>query len=142
MMEKLLSGRKILVLAEDLYEDLELWYPVLRFQEEGAQVVLAGTGREEYTGKNGHAVRVDTEVDRVQSEDFDALIIPGGYAPDHLRRYPSRGQGGFSTKVHLRAEGGGKLITLVLTPGQCHEAPVFPQLMTQGSVKVLRADPG
>jgi protease I len=89
MMEKLLSGRKILVLAEDLYEDLELWYPVLRFQEESAQVVLAGTGQEEYTGKNGHPVRVDTEVDRVQSEDFDALIVPGGYAPDHLRRYPS-----------------------------------------------------
>jgi protease I len=88
-MEKLLMGRRILVFAEDLYEDLELWYPVLRLREEGAEVVIAGTGAEEYTGKNGHPVRVDTEVDRVQTEDFDALVVPGGYAPDKLRRYPS-----------------------------------------------------
>ena len=52
-----------------------------------------------------------------------------------------RSQGGFSTKVHLRAEGGGKLITLVLTPGQRHEAPVFPQLMAQGSVKGAKGRP-
>ena len=46
-----------------------------------------------------------------------------------------RSQGGLSTKVHLRAEGGGKLLTLLLTPGQQHEASVFEQLMTQGAVK-------
>jgi transposase len=52
-----------------------------------------------------------------------------------------RSQGGFSTKVHLRAEGGGKLMTLVLTPGQRHEAPVFPQLRAQGSVKGAKGRP-
>ena len=52
-----------------------------------------------------------------------------------------RSQGGFSTKVHLRAEGRGKLITLVLTPGQRHEAPVFPQLMTRGAVKGAKGRP-
>src|SRR5918999_3966704 len=52
-----------------------------------------------------------------------------------------RSQGGFSTKVHRRAEGRGKLITLVLTPGQRHEAPVFPQLMTQGAVKGAKGRP-
>ena len=52
-----------------------------------------------------------------------------------------RSQGGFSTKVHLRAEGGGKLITLALTPGQRHEAAVFPQLMAQGSVKGAKGRP-
>jgi transposase len=52
-----------------------------------------------------------------------------------------RSQGGFSTKVHLQAEGGGKLITLVLTPGQRHEAPVFPQLMAQGAVKGAKGRP-
>jgi transposase len=46
-----------------------------------------------------------------------------------------RSQGGFSTKVHVRAEGGGKPMTLVLTPGQAHEAPVFPQLLAQGAVR-------
>jgi hypothetical protein len=50
-----------------------------------------------------------------------------------------RSQGGFSTKVHLRAEGGGKLITLVLTPGQRHEAPIFPQLMAQGQTQAEAA---
>ena len=52
-----------------------------------------------------------------------------------------RSQGGFSPKVHLRAEGGGKLITLVLTPGQRHEAPIFPQLMAQGAVKGAKGSP-
>jgi protease I len=88
-MDKLLAGRKVLVFAEDMYEDLELWYPVLRLREEGAEVTIAGTGAEEYTGKNGHPVKVDTEVDQVQTEAFDALVIPGGYAPDKLRRSPS-----------------------------------------------------
>jgi protease I len=88
-MDKRLTGRKVLVFAEDMYEDLELWYPVLRLREEGAEVTIAGTGAEEYTGKNGHPVKVDTEVDQVQTGTFDALVIPGGYAPDKLRRSPS-----------------------------------------------------
>jgi len=88
-MEKLLTGRKIIVLAEDLYEDLELWYPVLRLREEGAAVVIAGTGAPAYKGKNGYPVTVDTGVDKVSAGDFDAVVIPGGYAPDRLRRYPA-----------------------------------------------------
>lgn len=87
-MERRLAGKKIAVLAEDLYEDLELWYPVLRLREEGAEVTLAGTGmKREYAGKNGLPVTVDTEVDRLSAADFDAVIVPGGYAPDKLRRY-------------------------------------------------------
>jgi protease I len=88
-MQKLLTGRRIVVLAEDLYEDLELWYPVLRLREEGAEVVIAGTGAETYTGKNGYPVAVDTSADKVSADDFDAVVIPGGYAPDRLRRYPA-----------------------------------------------------
>jgi protease I len=88
-MDKLLTGRKIIVLAEDLYEDLELWYPVLRLREEGAEVVIAGTGALAYKGKNGYPVTVDTSADKVAAGDFDAVVIPGGYAPDRLRRYPA-----------------------------------------------------
>ena len=88
-MDKLLTGRKVIVLAEDMYEDLELWYPVLRLREEGAEVVIAGTGARAYKGKNGYPVAVDTAVDKVSVRDFDALVIPGGYAPDRLRRYPA-----------------------------------------------------
>lgn len=85
----LLANQKILVLAEDLYEDLELWYPVLRFREEGAQVVLVGTGKKTYQGKHGYPVTVDLGIDSVTGNEFHAVIIPGGYAPDRLRRYPN-----------------------------------------------------
>lgn len=84
-----LENKHILVLAEQMYEDLELWYPVLRFREEGAHVVVAGTGKESYQGKHGYPVIVDAKVEEVSSGEFDAVIIPGGYAPDHLRRYPA-----------------------------------------------------
>lgn len=86
-MQKLLEGRKIAVLAEDLYEDLELWYPVLRLREEGADVVIAGTGKPQYTGKNGYPLTVDDDVEKLSAAALDAVVIPGGYAPDRLRRY-------------------------------------------------------
>lgn len=85
-----LDGKRVAVLAEDYYEELELWYPVLRLREAGAEVVVVGTGSAQtYTGKYGYPVRVDTEAREVQASDFDALVIPGGYAPDRLRRYPA-----------------------------------------------------
>jgi len=86
----LLRGQKAVVLAEDMYEDLELWYPVLRLREEGAEVVIAGTGSNaSYTGLKGYPLTVDATVDQVSAEDVDAVIVPGGYAPDKLRRYPA-----------------------------------------------------
>jgi protease I len=82
-----LSGKKVIVLAEDLYEDLELWYPVLRLREAGAKVTIVGTGAKEYRGKHGYPVEADTSINDVRAGDFDALVVPGGYAPDRLRRY-------------------------------------------------------
>ena len=83
-----LKGKRVAVLAEDYYEELELWYPVLRLREAGAEVVVVGTrSLETYTGKHGYPVTVDVAVNDVQPFDFDALVIPGGYAPDRLRRY-------------------------------------------------------
>ncbi len=85
-----LQGKRIAILAETLYQDLELWYPLLRLQEEGAQVTVVGSGSASaYTGKFGYPVTVDRNADQVAAADFDAVIIPGGYAPDHLRRYPA-----------------------------------------------------
>ncbi len=84
---KELNDRKIAVLAEDLYEDLELWYPTLRLREEGAEVVIAGTGWQTYRGKNGHPVTVDASIEKLEVREFDAVVIPGGYAPDRLRRF-------------------------------------------------------
>jgi protease I len=84
-----LLGRKIAVLAEQQYEDLELWYPVLRFREEGAQVEIVGAGQASYPSKHGYPVKVTVQADQVQGTDFDAVLIPGGYAPDHMRRHPA-----------------------------------------------------
>lgn len=81
-----LNGKTILIFAGPLYEDLELWYPKIRLEEEGARTVVAGTGEATYQGKHGYPVTVDTDVARVTSADFDGLIIPGGYAPDVMRR--------------------------------------------------------
>ena len=83
-----LLDRKIAVLAEQQYEDLELWYPVLRFRETGARVEIVGAGKDHYESKHGYPVQVTMQAAQVQGTDFDAVIIPGGYAPDHMRRHP------------------------------------------------------
>jgi protease I len=81
------NDRSVLVLAADLFEDMELMYPIYRLQEEGMKVTVAGLDRSPVTGKKGHGpVDVDATVDEVEEKDFDALVIPGGFAPDKLRR--------------------------------------------------------
>jgi protease I len=83
-----LKGRRIAILAEDMYQELELWYPLLRMREAGAEVSVVGMpGVEEYHSKLGYPVEVDVAADAVSADDFDAVIIPGGYAPDRIRRH-------------------------------------------------------
>ena len=83
-----LEGKRIAVLAEDNYEDLELWYPLIRMREEGADVSGVGMpGVDVYHGKHGLPVKVDVAAEDVVGEEFDAVIIPGGYAPDRMRRH-------------------------------------------------------
>ena len=84
----MLSNKRILLFAAALYEDLELWYPKIRLEEEGATCVVAGLGEKTYLGKHGYPVTPDMTMDEVDSGRFDALVIPGGFAPDKLRRYP------------------------------------------------------
>jgi protease I len=85
-----LTGKRVAILAENIYQDLELWYPLLRFQEEGAQVVVVGSGSAKvYHGKFGYPVEADKTAQEVKAAEFDAVVIPGGYAPDHMRRYPA-----------------------------------------------------
>ena len=81
-----LTGKTVLFFAGPLYEDLELWYPKIRLEEEGARTVVAGTGERTYQGKRGYPLTVDTSVDEISAESFDGLVIPGGYAPDIMRR--------------------------------------------------------
>jgi protease I len=82
-----LSHRRVLVLAADDFEDMELLYPVYRLVEEDVAVTIAGLDDHPVRGKKGHGpVAVDTTVSQVTERDFDALVIPGGWAPDKLRR--------------------------------------------------------
>lgn len=82
-----MTAPNVLVLAADLFEDTELLYPVLRLREEGIGVTVAGLTGDAVTGKKGHGpVPVDATVDDVDAGAFEALVIPGGFAPDKLRR--------------------------------------------------------
>lgn len=82
-----LDTARVLVLGADDVEDVELLYPLHRLREEGASVTLATPGGRAIRGKKGHGpVPADAATDDVEAADFDALVIPGGYAPDKLRR--------------------------------------------------------
>jgi protease I len=82
-----LVDARVAVLAENNYQDLELWYPLLRLREAGAQVQVVGMSDvDTYRSEHGYPIRVDVVADAVSPADFDAVIIPGGYAPDLIRR--------------------------------------------------------
>jgi deglycase len=82
-----LSDTHVVILAADDFEDSELLYPLHRLREEQAHVTLASLGGRAVTGKKGHGpVAVDAATDDIRAADFDAVVIPGGYAPDKLRR--------------------------------------------------------
>lgn len=81
---------RVLILVEKIYEDLELWYPKLRLEEAGHEAVLCGPEAEqEYPSKHGYPARSDVAARDVKVSDFDALVVPGGYSPDHMRRTPA-----------------------------------------------------
>ena len=82
------SNKPIAILVEDLYQVLEVWYPLLRLKEDGFNVSLIGTGsKDTYGSKEGYPAKVDLSIENADPSDFDGVIIPGGYAPDILRRY-------------------------------------------------------
>ncbi len=84
-----LKGKRIAVLVGPGYEDLEFWVPLMRLQEEGAQVTVVGLkAGETYMSKSGGlAAMADVGADKASANDFDAIVVPGGWAPDKLRRY-------------------------------------------------------
>jgi protease I len=85
-----LEGKKIAILVEEGFEDLEFWVPVMRLKEEGAAVTVVGSGRPgPFSGKHCLEATPDVSADQVSPDDFEGLVIPGGWAPDKLRRFPS-----------------------------------------------------
>ncbi|CAN5715407.1 type 1 glutamine amidotransferase domain-containing protein [soil metagenome] len=83
-----LSGKKIAILVAEGFEDLEYWVTVMRLQEEGAEVVSVGPNLEPVSGKNALAAQADVVASDVDASELSGVVIPGGWAPDKLRRYP------------------------------------------------------
>lgn len=105
-----LTDKKFVVLVEDGYEDLECWFPKIRLEEEGAEVVVASDEPGTYASKHGYPIEASEAVSDVKAETVDGVIIPGGTSsPDKLRTYKSVTE--FVNKAHEK----GKLIAFI-----CH----------------------
>jgi protease I len=84
-----LQGKRIAYLIGPGFEDLEFWVPLMRLKEEGAQVTVIGIKAEEkYAGKHGLEGQAEIGCDQAHPGDYEAIVVPGGWAPDKLRRYP------------------------------------------------------
>lgn len=87
------TGKKVLILLDNIYQEMEVWYPLYRLREAGVQVVTVGAkAGETYTSKLGYPCVSDKSYDQVSASDFDGVVVPGGYAPDHIRRHVKANQ--------------------------------------------------
>ncbi len=121
-----LKGKKVAVLVENQYQELEVWYPLLRLREAGAEVITVGKeAGKTYTSKLGYPVVADRAFHAVSAAELDALVVPGGYAPDFLRRYPE------ALKLVRDMDAAGKVVAAI-----CHAAWV---LCSAGILKGRRA---
>jgi deglycase len=82
------GSKTVAVLVEDLYQEMEVWYPAYRLREAGHKTLFIGTGKPEYKSKLGYPVKAEGDVKEITARDYDGVIVPGGYAPDLLRRSP------------------------------------------------------
>ncbi len=102
--------RSVLVFVEEIYEDLELWYPKIRMDEAGFKTLVAGPeAGKVYHGKHGYPCKADIAFDQVQPASFVGVIIPGGYAPDRIRRHAK------ALEIVKQMNGAKKLIAFI-----CH----------------------
>jgi protease I len=129
-----LRGKRVAILLESKYNEFEFWYPYFRMKEAGALVSIVGTGPKEYLGSNGlpaphPSVRESLEelvlAETVRVEDFDGVIVPGGFAPDYMRRNPALIQ--FVRDMHAA----GRIVAAI-----CHAGWV---LVSAGVLKGKRA---
>ncbi len=88
-----LTGKKVAILVDQLYQEMEIWYPLYRFQEAGIQVVTVGAkAGHTYPSKLGYPCTAEAAYEDVAARDFDGVLAPGGFAPDHIRRHPRANQ--------------------------------------------------
>jgi protease I len=117
----MLAGKRVAILAEEAFEDSELMEPLRALKDAGATVLIVGSGsKRSYKGKRGTAeITVDTTADKVEASQFDAIIVPGGYAPDKMRLHKSM------IELVRKAYAKGKIIAAV-----CHG----PQLLISADI--------
>lgn len=106
-----LEGKRIAIFVEDFYNDREFWYPYFRMKEEGAQVKAIGPRRATFAAKEGITAQADLAIGEARPEDFDAVIIPGGFAPDLMRR--TRAMIDFVAEMHRQ----GKVVAAICHAG-------------------------
>ena len=82
-----LTDKHVAILVENLYQEMEVWYPLYRLREAGATVTTLGTGKKEYKSKLGYPVQADGDVHEAKAADYDGVVVPGGFAPDFMRRH-------------------------------------------------------
>jgi protease I len=108
-----LEGKRVCVLVADGVEDLEFWVTVMRLREEGAAVTVAGSSTDPVRGKNGLEAKADVTIDAISADDFDAVVVPGGHAPDKLRRSEA------VTSLVREAHDAGRIVAMI-----CHAGSV------------------
>src|SRR3954453_14705367 len=85
-----LKGKRIAILLDQMYQEMEVWYPLYRLREAGAEVVtVAAEAGRNYPSKLGYPCRSDISYDAARADDFDGVVAPGGFAPDYIRRHPT-----------------------------------------------------
>jgi protease I len=85
-----LKGKRAAILVEQQYQEMEVWYPLYRLKEAGCQVTVVGPeGGKTYPSKLGYPAKSDKAAEEVRADDFDVIVIPGGFAPDFIRRTPA-----------------------------------------------------
>jgi len=104
-----LAGKRIAILVAEGVEDLEFYVPLMRLQEEGAEVISAAVDLKPVRGKHGLEIVPTTRIDSLASDDLFALVVPGGWAPDKLRRHAA------ATKLVREMDAAGKTIAII-----CH----------------------
>lgn len=120
-----LKGKSVAILLEQMYEDIEFWYPYYRFIETGAKVTVIAPAAKEYQSKHGYPARADLAAADARVDEYDALIIPGGFSPDYMRRSKEL------IKFARRAYEQGKIIAAI-----CHGPWVLVSIGAAGGRKL------
>ena len=117
-----LRGKRVAILAENLYQEMELWVPYYRLKEEGAEVHVVGSGGAKgYTSKHGYPVSVDVQAEQANAAEYDAVVVPGGFAPDLMRRSPAM------VKLVREAFADGKVVAAICHAGWVPAIGRYPQ---------------